>query len=220
MQDTTPLVTEPVLPPVIPVLEEEKEPETLEDFLPLALYFDNDEPDKRTRKTTTKKTYETTYERYIKRKKTYLKEYTKPVEEDDKASAEQFMDDFFEDEIKKGFNHLFLFSEILLKRLKEGEKVEIFIKGFTSPRAKSDYNLALGKRRVSSLRNHFATYKDQIFQPYIDGGQLIITERSFGEATAAADVSDELEDQRNSIYSVSAARERRVEIVEIKRERK
>ena len=215
--DTTTTMVEPEITIPDPIVEVEKEPETLEDFLPLALYFDNDEPDRRTRKTSTKKSYGDTFDKYIKRKATYIEEYIQAVAEEDKVTSEEFMDAFFEDEVRKGHRHLYLFSEILLKRLQAGEKVEIFIKGFTSPRAKSDYNLALGKRRVSSLRNHFDEYEDGIFQSYIQSGKLVITERSFGEATASADVSDELEDQRNSIYSVSAARERRVEIVEIQR---
>ena len=93
--------------------------------------------------------------------------------------------------------------------------MEIFIKGYTSPRAKGDYNLSLGKRRISSLRNHFQTYKNGVFVPYLTAKTLIVTERSFGETTASTNVSDDLEDMRNSVYSVGAAKERRVEIVEV-----
>ncbi len=192
-------------------------PETLEDFLPLALYFDNDEPDKRTRRTTTRKTYEDTFEKYYARKDQYQQAFADALDEDDRAEAEGLIDAFFEDEVKRGYDFLFKFSEILLKRLEAGDEVEIFIKGFTSPRAQSDYNLQLGQRRISSLRNHFSTYSEGIFLSYLQSGQLTITERSFGETTASQDVSDDLADLRNSIYSPAAARERRVEIQEIKR---
>ena len=202
----------PIVPSIPPT------PTKLEDFLPLALYFHNDEPDRRTRRTTTKKTYEASYLKYYALKQEYLSEYTKPLNEEDAFDAENRLDDFFEDQVRKGYDHLFLFSNILLKRLEAGETVEIFIKGYTSPRAKGDYNLRLGKRRISSLRNHFLNYKNQIFAPYFDNGQLKVTERSFGETTASTAISDDLTDKRNSIYSVEAARERRVEIVEITRE--
>lgn len=205
-----PIYTDPE--PAQPIM-----PSKLEDFLPLALYFDNDEPDKRTRRTSTKKTYEETYLRYYKAKSTYLREFTTDLEEDNQAEAELAVETFFEDKVKKGYDFLFRFSEILLERLEAGEEVEIFIKGYTSPRAKSDYNLSLGKRRISSLRNHFDTYKNGIFLPYLEKNQLKVTERSFGETEASTEVSDALEDTRNSIYSPDAARERRVEIVEIKR---
>ena len=213
-------------PPEEPPVEEvviipppkEPVPERLEDFLPLALYFHNDEPDKRTRRTTTRKSYSQTFYPYYALKSEYLESYTQPITDTELRISEEIkLDDFFEDKVKKGHDYLLLFSEILLKRLNQEEQVEIFIKGFTSPRAKSDYNLSLGKRRVSSLRNHFDTYADGIFLPFIQSGQLTITERSFGETTSASGISDDLNDKRNSIYSVPAALERRVEIVEIKR---
>ena len=54
------------------------------------------------------------------------------------------------------------------------------------------------------------------FKDYIRTGKLIISETSFGETTAKAGISDDLNDEFNSIYAPDAARERRVEIVEIK----
>ena len=40
---------------------------------------------------------------------------------------------------------------------------------------------------------------------------------AFGETTAAKTISDDLGDRQRSVYSIDAARERRVEIVEVKR---
>jgi tetratricopeptide (TPR) repeat protein len=209
-EDTLKVVTE------IPLKEEMKQPEKLEDFLPLALYFDNDEPDKRTRRTSTQKTYEETYRAYLTQRSDYLRQYAAPVGEDEKEQALERMDAFFDEEIVRGMEHLELFSIILLDRLQAGDTLEIFIRGFTSPRAQSDYNLALGARRVSSVRNHFSRWRSGMFMPYLDGGQLKISERSFGESTASGDVSDLLDDLRGSVYSIGAMRERRVEIIEVK----
>ena len=191
-------------------------PETLEDFLPLALYFDNDEPDKRTLRTSTKKSYEESYLKYISRKDDFLKAYTKGLQGEDRVASEEAIGEFFDTHVERGYTFLGRFSEILLKRLESGESVEIFIKGFTSPRAEKTYNLALGKRRINSLRNHFDTWRDGIFAAYLKKGQLKISERSFGEATADESISDDLVDLRNSVYSIGASRERRVEIVEVK----
>ncbi|MCF8244462.1 MAG: hypothetical protein K9J37_07085 [Saprospiraceae bacterium] len=206
-------------PPPITIVPTPTPPtfEKLEDFLPLALYFDNDEPDKRTNRTTTKKTYEETFEKYYPRKGDFIQQYTKPInneEEVDEATLR--ITDFFEEEVKTGFDHLRLFSEILLKRLEKGERVEIIIKGYTSPRAKSDYNDYLAQRRISSLRNQFEDWQDGIFQPYLKSGKLVISEAPFGETQAASGISDDLFDERNSIYSVGASLERRVEIIEVK----
>ena len=95
--------------------------------------------------------------------------------------------------------------------------MEIFLKGYTSPRAQGDYNLLLGKRRVSAVRSHFPKWEGGALQAYLTSGRLLISEVSFGETRAAAAAQDEKAGERNSIYSPGAARERRVEIVEIKR---
>jgi len=50
---------------------------------------------------------------------------------------------------------------------------------------------------------------------YISSGQLIITERSFGEETANKGISDDPAAPKKSIFSPDASRERRVEIDEI-----
>lgn len=215
--DTIPIASLSPVEPELPATEPDI-PTRLEDFLPLALYFDNDEPDRRTRRTATKKTYGETYETYYARRPDYLKAFAEPLEGERKEEAAYAVDEFFEEEAKKGYDFLQRFSEILLQRLQSGDEVEIFLKGYTSPRAKSDYNLALSKRRISSVRNHFQTYKDGVFQPYLESGQLKVSERPFGEAEASSAVSDALDDLRNSIYHPDAARERRVEIVEIKRQ--
>jgi tetratricopeptide (TPR) repeat protein len=191
-------------------------PTTLEEFLPLALYFDNDEPDKRTRKITTNQSYLETFERYYLRKSDYLENCGLRLKDDAKSDAEDRMEGFFENEIARGSDFLVRFSQILLQRLQAGDQVEIFIKGFTSPRAQSDYNLALGGRRISSLRNHFSTWENGTLKPFLISGQLKVSERSFGETTAAKNISDALDDLAGSVYSIGAMRERRVEIVEIK----
>ncbi len=191
------------------------EPTKLEDFLPLALYFDNDEPDKRTRRSTTRKTYQETFQRYYDQKQTYLREYTDGLSEEKRWEAEDLMESFFESEVRRDAELLDRFSEILLRRLEGGETIEIFLKGFTSPRANSDYNLTLGQRRISSVRNHFFQYRNNIFVNYLNSGKLKLTERSFGETSAKQNVIADLADRRNSIYSIDAARERRVEIMEI-----
>ncbi|NBC05929.1 MAG: hypothetical protein GVY26_01910 [Bacteroidetes bacterium] len=210
------LPTEPVPSPEPEVPTAIEVPSTLQDFLPLALYFDNDEPDRRTRRTTTRKTYGKTYERYYDRQEEYLEAFAEPLSGERAEEAAYALESFFEDEVRKGYDYLLRFSDILLKRLERGDQVEIFMKGYTSPRAKSDYNFALSKRRISSVRNHFREYQDGVFLPYLEKGQLLLTERPYGEAEASNQVSDALEDLRNSIYHPDAARERRVEILEIR----
>ena len=203
-------------PPLVATFEAPKTPTRLEDFLPLALYFDNDEPDKRTTRTTTRKSYQETYFRYYDRRAEYLNRYAGSLAEDAAELAASEVEDFFEDSVKRGFDHLGLFCQILLQRLEAGDTVEIVIKGYTSPRAKSDYNDQLAARRISSLKNQFGLFNGGVFQPFLKSGALLLSEAPYGETRAAGGISDELGDERNSIYSPAAARERRVEIVEVK----
>jgi tetratricopeptide (TPR) repeat protein len=210
---TPALVETPPLPapPAAPAI-----PTTLEGFLPLSLYFDNDEPDRRTRRETTRKAYLEAYERYYARQTEYLDAFAAGLAEERREEAEAAVETFFAYELRKGQEFLLRFSEILLRKLQAGDEVEIFIKGYTSPRAQSDYNLALSKRRISSVRNHFLAYQGGVFLPYLEAGTLKVTERPFGDTQASKTVSAALDDLRNSIYHPDAARERRVEIVEVK----
>ncbi|MEL7251455.1 MAG: hypothetical protein AAFO03_23720 [Bacteroidota bacterium] len=210
--DTTAIVgAPPADTPVAPVPPPKPVLRTLEDFLPLTLFYDNDRPDPRTRRATTKRTYEDTYFEYLRREDEYYDEYAENQSEQDALAQ------FFEEEVAEGYDRLELFSKILLEQLEAGQQVEIFLKGYTSPRAQGDYNLLLGKRRVSAVRNHFENWRSGTLVEYLDNGQLIISEVSFGETKAAASAQDERAGERLSIYSPEAARERRVEIVEVKR---
>lgn len=184
--------------------------------MPLALYFHNDEPNPRTWETTTNVDYGSSYDSYYARKTEYIEAFTNPLPEAERATFEYELTSFFDNKIKNGYDNLNAFSIVLLKHLQTGETIDIVLKGFASPRAKSDYNLNLSKRRVDCVRNHFETYQNGIFQQYFNNGQLKISNSPFGETKSATSVSDNIEDKRNSVYSVDAAAERRVEILEVR----
>lgn len=211
------VVVEKEKEPETPLKNPEKEPE-LKDFIGLPLYFDNDEPDKRTRKSVTKKNYEETVLAYLDRQEEYRNRFASGLSGDGKDAAELSSDDFFDTEVRTGYERLIQLAELILTRMQKGEALEVLVKGFTSPRAQTDYNLILGKRRISSVINYFEIFENGVLQPYIRSGQLKVSETSFGETTARSGISDDLKDERNSVYHPDAARERRVEIVEIRRQ--
>lgn len=183
------------------------------DFVPLYLYFDNDEPDPDVTSTTTRKSYNDTYPKFYGRKNIFIDEYTKVLQGNDRFLAEQLIEAFFEREVREGYASLQLFSEELLNYLKKGATVEVTITGFASPRAGRRYNLALGSRRIVSLRNHFNKYDDGALVPFIKSGQLKIVEVSKGDQEVPEEVRKQLESERESIYSPLASRQRRVEII-------
>lgn len=189
---------------------------TLEGFLPLPLYFDNDEPDKRTRNKTTLKTYTNTFDTYNAQKNKYITEATKGLEEQYKIEIEDNLNGFFDQNLKKNYADLQKFTPMLLGRLFKGEKIELIVKGYASTRAQSDYNLILSSRRVSSLVNYFKAYENGVFQKYFTNKQLTITQQTFGEDTASKKNLDDLTNEKVSIYSIDAMLERRIEIIEIK----
>lgn len=189
----------------------------LEDYLPIELFFDNDEPGRRTRVTTTTKTFPETFTSYYNKKWLFRDKYTAPLSGDEKTQAEKVINNFFDNKVKKGNEDLIAFTEALEEVLERGEVVQIVIQGFTSPLASSEYNEKLGSRRVNSITNHLNKAAKGAISKYIKNGNLKITEVSYGESKSPADVVSSYSDLRNSVYSVAASRERRVEIVNLTR---
>ncbi len=175
---------------------------------PLKLYFHNDEPEPRSWTTTTPLTYSTCYANYIALETEYASA------NDDPAVITRF----FEQAVHQGYHDLAELIGALWPVLEEGKSITLETRGHASPLARTDYNRNLSRRRIESLRNHLRTVDNGRLRPYLDhtasnGAKLSIEELPFGEERAADGVSDEPGDTKRSIYSVEAARERRIEVV-------
>lgn len=202
--------------------------ETLEDlnnYLPVTLYFHNDCPNPRTTDTVTDLNYLTTYRDYHELIPTYKKEYSNGLKEEKAIEAELDIEDFFKDYVDKGVSDLALFTGLLLKELEKGQNIELTIKGFASPLAKTDYNVKLTGRRITSLINYLREYDKGQFNEYIDataenGGTLSFNKIPFGEYTASKLVSDNVNDTKNSVYSRAAGLERKIEVQSITQARR
>ncbi|MFT4534407.1 MAG: tetratricopeptide (TPR) repeat protein [Saprospiraceae bacterium] len=187
----------------------------IEDYMPVTIYFENDQPNPRSKSASTDAIYGNLYDKYMSEKPDYIKNHTKKKLGDDKVAAQQNLESFFEGDVVGGFDKLKRFMRALKKELELGRSLEIAIKGYASPVADTRYNLALGQRRVSSVANEILRYEGGYFRQYVKDGKLIITDISFGEETSPADVSDRISDKSQSVYGVGASRERRVQIVKI-----
>ncbi len=187
----------------------------LQNQIPVMVYFDNDEPDKRAYKRTTLKTYTDTYIPFVNRKETYKSEYGKPLSGEMKVRADVDIENFFENSVKGGYTDLHVFLGSLADELAKGAILELSVKGYASPRATSNYNKILSQRRIISVVNELQKFNDGVLLDYIYDEKLVLKDVSYGESTAPVSVSDALHDERNSIYSVEASKERRVEIVNI-----
>ncbi|MCW5923083.1 MAG: PD40 domain-containing protein [Saprospiraceae bacterium] len=191
-------------------------PANMSAYLPITLYFDNDQPDPRTRYTTTSQTYEQTVERYLTRRAAFVEQYTNTLKGVEKEQAVEQLGKFFDEEVQTGYVKLEVFASNLGLFLKGGSSIEIMVKSFASPLASSDYNMALTQRRIASVRNYFRKYDDGIFEQYVRSGQLKVSTLPLGESAAPPHVSDDARDKRRSVYSIEASRERRAEIIEVR----
>lgn len=196
-------------------------------YLPLALYFDNDYPKPESRavvssksyfskkRLTTSKTYTETYVPFISKKEKYKSLSARNLNGEESLIEQQRMDDFFEFDVRGGFEKMGLFMDALLAKLNAGHNFEIQIKGYASPLATKAYNLELSKRRVHSVENELDQFSGGQLNQFLENGRLIVTDVSFGEKEAPSNVSDSRSDTKSSIYSVEASKERRVEIIKI-----
>lgn len=183
--------------------------------LPLSVYFDNDRPEPRSMALTTNKTYTQTYTEYYAKKPEFIQAIIDGLTEEDISVPMQRMDNYFEFFVKGGKERFDEFLKTLLIVLRQGYQLEIEIQGYASPRAESAYNLALGQRRISSVRNELYQYQNGALRPFLKKGALKVREVSYGDSLSPADVSDNLLDLKNSVYSISASNERRVEIIRV-----
>lgn len=191
-------------------------PLDLSEYLPIPLYFDNDEPDKRTMATSTAREYRATYVDYIRRKEEFITRFTEGLLGQELRIATDTLDVFFERDVRGGWNRLMEFSEVLYDMLTRGDSIEITLKGYASPRAGTQYNKNLTDRRVSSVYNHFDIFDGGIYKRFVDTKQLVIKREANGETKSPPGISDNIKDERKSIYDVRASRERRLEIIGVK----
>lgn len=194
--------------------------EELNRYLPVKLYFHNDHPNPRSRDTITTLNYVSTYKDYTRLYNEYKREFSDGLKGVEKDDALVDIEDLFSSYIDKGAKDLEMFTPLLIKELEAGKQVVLTIKGFASPLSKSDYNVNLTLRRISSLINYLSEYENGKILPYINGtaengGLLTFTKVPFGEYQSVKEISDDLADKRNSVYSPGAALERKIEIIAI-----
>lgn len=189
----------------------------IEKLFPLDLYFHNDIPDPRSHDSSTTVKYDDTYFAYLSMADTYVKEYNRGVPASERQKYRDEIERFFSNSVTDGFDKLMRLTPLMIEDLKSGSTVSITIKGFCSPLTSTEYNILLAKRRIQSLVNYFRIIDGGILQQFIDGthpsgGKLAIVREPVGEALSDPFVSDNPNDSRNSVYSISAARERRIRI--------
>ncbi|CAA6816292.1 MAG: Unknown protein [uncultured Aureispira sp.] len=200
--EPTPVDTIPTVEETVQVTLDE-----LNKLLPLALYFHNNEP--RDLETS----YSATYTKYAGMKGKYKKEHVPQYNKSIQDQISENIDDFFEGKVKGNYQNMHLFFDELITAMGNGFQLEIAIQGYTSPRASAAYNKSLANRRIGSVMKDLLAYKEGALKAYLDSGQLSFKELPLGEGKAPVGISDDIDDPRNSIYSVEAASQRRVNFI-------
>ena len=181
------------------------------------VYFHNDRPNEDSWDTLTAFTYKETYRLYEPRQEEYRKGFSGQYKAMEEQVAKSKVDTFFNDYLRKGWKDLLQFSDELIAALDSGISVQVDLHGFASPLTKSDYNVNLSKRRISSIQNFLVSYRDSVMKPYLlgtatNGASLTYEQTPNGEYKAKPEVSDDYYDVSNSIYNPAAALERKVEL--------
>lgn len=186
--------------------------------LPIRLYFENDQPDANTTSDFTDLSYTDSYQKYEAQFDVYQQNVVLQRDSIQALQARIELNQFFEEEVKKGINDLNRFTNQVWEELQKGNKVQLMVQGFASPLAKTDYNVHLTKRRIQSLKNYFEEIQQGKFATLMNGAypQLEFIEVPMGELKANKETSDDFYDQKNSVYSKAASQERRIEIIELK----
>jgi len=173
------------------------------DFSPISLYFHNDEPDCCTMEATTQKTYKEAYISYFK----LIDEY---------ENQNDSLNSFFDQNLRANYNQFLAILDKVKNDLENGSKIELQIRGYASPLHKFEYNINLSKRRIKSVINFISVYQNAVLSKHLKSGDLVVTELPLGESKVSEKTSDDPKDKRNSIYSLDAMLERKIEIVNIR----
>ena len=183
-------------------------------LLPIKLYFHNDEPDPKSKLATTTTNYFQTYNRYMFMRGDYKRAHTLAGGDVVFDSICDAIDYFFDYDVQYNCERFEQFLNLMLDDLKAGHRISMTVEGYASPIHTSQYNELISKRRIASIVNQIMEYKKGILTRYMGtgGGSLQIREVAYGSSHAQKGVSADRGQTSKSVYSVEAARERRIEI--------
>lgn len=172
------------------------------DFPEAAFYFPNDAPDARTYSTTTSQSYFDVLKKY------------RSVADEYAAQNETFQSAFFDEKVSGSDQLLQNLTAELEKAVDGGNSVYVFLRGYSSTLAASNYNTNLSKRRIKSIEN--ALLKSAVLAEASQLNQLTFLSSPYGEHEARMqNISGDRNALKASVYSVEAAKSRKVAVSKI-----
>ena len=180
---------------------------------PVALYFDNDIPKAKEMKIKGTENYVELSNTYFNQKESFISNFTKVLPEAEKFILNEQYDLFFDREVKMGTVSLEYLSKAIAAKLGEGKKLEITLSGFASPLGSISSNKLLSDRRIKTIQNYLLQSNQGKLTESVKNGHLKFITSAYGENKSKKQVSDNPMDKRNSVFSLVASVERRVEIL-------
>jgi outer membrane protein OmpA-like peptidoglycan-associated protein len=150
---------------------------------------------------------------YYNQKESFISNFTKVLPEAEKFVLNEQYDLFFNREVKMGTISLEYLSNAIAAKLGEGKKMEITLNGFASPLGSAGSNKLLSDRRIKTIQNYLLQSNQGKLAASVKNGQLKFITSAYGEIKSKKQVSDNPMDKRNSVFSLVASVERRVEIL-------
>ena len=135
--------------------------------LPVRLYFDNDYPNPRTTATSTDLAYSDLVNNYYAKKGEFIRKHGAKFGGKIRETQQSEVGNFFDNDLMGGYNNMNRFLDCLLQELQAGKSADVFLRGYASPLARGEYNEALTRRRVSSVRNEISRYKGGVLRQYL-----------------------------------------------------
>ena len=175
--------------------------QSMERYLPLNVYFDNDQP----LKTQKIHHYAEYFNAYQQRSKAYLTQCN--LTDTIQIQALKY---FFNQTLTNSFNDLIRFKTQLKTFLEQQTEVHIAVQAFASPLAENAYNLDLSRRRIESLKCFLLEDLPDSTVKF-----LKIDEQPLGERMLSG-ISDSRKELQKSVYSPEAIHERKVQIQHIR----
>ncbi|MGX8714045.1 MAG: hypothetical protein ACSW8I_10320, partial [bacterium] len=170
-------------------------------MFPLFLYFHNDEPDPQSRAATTATTYPDCQRRYASLRNEYIARQRN-------ASDSAMMALFFDTCVMGNYNRIEELLDYVESLLDAGNRINITIAGYASPVYKSDYNLNLSHRRISSFINMIRAWRGGVFEDALDNGRLVIDQKPHGAVEPTTESQS-----KDPVYGLPATLARRIEIL-------
>ncbi|MBP1629362.1 MAG: hypothetical protein H6Q15_255 [Bacteroidetes bacterium] len=203
-----------------PVIEQIKKikPFTPALDLPLSLFFHNDQPNPQSTSTKTKFDYKECYNEYKGLSNVYRAQYTKGLSDSVENAAIDSINNFFNINIDKGMTKLNDMFSYLLDNLKEGKKINVSVRGFSSSLHNDLYNYSLSERRIETIINYMYKWNNGALIPYLvnkaddETPFLNIKTIAMGKIESKSPNPNSIEEKRKSIYTLDAMFERKIEI--------